>query len=101
VTVYAVTNSRPPQACTGVLDDWIRGHWAIERWHHIGDTTFAEDPCQVRTGTGPRPHSRLRYLPVGILRARGHRNITAALRRNARNARDASGPLTLFGSTSP
>jgi hypothetical protein len=83
--------------------------------------------------TGQRAYSRLRYLAVGILRAQGHRNTTAALRRkarkvcaqvgnvnsgaidplgeicqlahrhgarNARDARDATGPLTLLGSTS-
>jgi hypothetical protein len=40
----------------------------------------------------------LRNLAVGILRAHGHRNIAAALRRNAR---DATRVLPLLGITSP
>ena len=40
----------------------------------------------------------LRNLAIGILRAHGHRNIAAALRRNAR---DATRVLPLLGFTSP
>jgi hypothetical protein len=40
----------------------------------------------------------LRNLAIGILRAYGHRNIAAALRRNAR---DAIRVLPLLGITSP
>jgi hypothetical protein len=40
----------------------------------------------------------LRNLAVGSLRRQGHRNIAAALRRNAR---DATRVLPLLGSTSP
>ena len=40
----------------------------------------------------------LRNLAIGILRAHGHRNTAAALRRNAR---DATRPLALLGITSP
>jgi predicted transposase YbfD/YdcC len=57
------------------LADWIRGHWAIEALHHIRDVTFAEDASQVRTGNTPRAMASLRNLAIGILRARGHRNI--------------------------
>jgi predicted transposase YbfD/YdcC len=80
------------------LADWIRGHWAIEALHHIRDVTFAEDASQVRTGNTPRAMASLRNLAIGILRARGHRNIAAALRRNAR---DATRVLPLLGITSP
>jgi hypothetical protein len=66
--------------------------------HHIRDVTFAEDACQVRTGTAPRVMASLRNLAIGILRARGHRNFVAALRRNAR---DAARPLVLLGITQP
>jgi predicted transposase YbfD/YdcC len=78
------------------LADWIRGHWAIEALHHIRDVTFAEDASQVRTGNTPRAMASLRNLAIGILRARGHRNIAAALRRNAR---DATRVLPLLGIT--
>jgi hypothetical protein len=40
----------------------------------------------------------LRNLAIGILHARGHRNIAKALRRNAR---DATRVLPLLGLTSP
>ena len=98
VTVYAVTNLTAAQAHPARLADWIRGHWGIEALHHIRDTTLAEDASQVRTGNAPRAMASLRNLAVGILRARGHRNIAAALRRNAR---DATRVLPLLGITSP
>jgi predicted transposase YbfD/YdcC len=98
VTVYAVTSLTAAQASPARLADWIRGHWGIEALHHIRDTTFAEDACQVRTGTAPRAMASLRNLAIGILRARGDRNIAAALRRNAR---DATRVLPLLGITSP
>jgi predicted transposase YbfD/YdcC len=98
VTVYAVTSLTAAQAGPARLADWIRGHWDIEALHHIRDVTFAEDASQVRTGTAPRAMASLRNLAVGILRAHGHRNIAAALRRNAR---DATRPLALLGITSP
>ena len=98
VTVYAVTNLTAAQAHPARLADWIRGHWGIEALHHIRDTTLAEDASQVRTGNAPRAMASLRNLAVGILRARGHRNLAAALRRNAR---DATRVLPLLGITSP
>jgi predicted transposase YbfD/YdcC len=98
VTVYAVTNLSAAQASPGRLADWIRGHWGIEALHHIRDTTFAEDASQTRTGNAPRAMASLRNLAIGILCLHGHRNIAAALRRNAR---DATRLLPLLGITSP
>ena len=98
VSVYAVTSLPFEQASPARLAAWIRGHWGIEALHHLRDVTFAEDACQVRTGTAPRAMASLRNLAVGILRAHGHRNIAAALRRNAR---DATRVLPLLGITSP
>ena len=51
----------------------------------------------TRTGTAPRAMASLRNLAIGLLRAHGHRNIAAALRRNAR---DATRLLPLLGVTS-
>jgi hypothetical protein len=98
VTVYAVTSLTAAQASPARLADWIRGHWGIEVLHHIRDTTFAEDASQTRTGNTPRAMASLRNLAIGILRAHRHRNIAAALRRNAR---DATRVLPLPGITSP
>ena len=97
VTVYAVTNLTAAQASPARLADWVRGHWGIEALHHLRDTTFAEDACQVRTGTAPRAMASLRNLALGMLHARGDRNIAVALRRNAR---DATRVLPLLGITS-
>jgi predicted transposase YbfD/YdcC len=98
VTVYAITNLTALQAHPARLADYVRGHWGIEALHHIRDTTFAEDASQIRTGNAPRAMASLRNLAIGILRLRGHCNIAAALRRNAR---DATRPLPLLGITSP
>jgi hypothetical protein len=98
VVVYAVTSLTAAQARPARLADWIRGHWGIEALHHIRDTTFAEDASRVRTGTAPRAMASLRNLAIGILRRHGHRNIAAALRRNAH---DATRVLPLLGITSP
>ena len=97
VTVYAITSLTAAQAHPVRLADWVRGHWGIEALHHIRDTTFAEDACQVRTGTAPRAMASLRNLAIGILRAHGHPNTAAALRCNAR---DATRLLPLLGITS-
>ena len=78
--------------------DQVRGYWSIEALHHLRETTFAEDACQVRTGNAPRAMASLRNLAIGILHAHGHRNLAAALRRNAR---DATRVLPLLGITSP
>jgi predicted transposase YbfD/YdcC len=98
MTVYALTSLTAAQASPARLADWIRGQWGIEALHHIRDTTFAEDASQTRTGTAPRAMASLRNLAIGILRARGHRNLAAALRTNAR---DATRVLPLLGITSP
>ncbi|HEV8649138.1 MAG TPA: transposase, partial [Actinomycetes bacterium] len=98
VTAYAVTSLTAAEASPARLADWIRGHWGIEALHHIRDVTLAEDASQVRTGNAARAMASLRNLAIGILRAHGHRNIAAALRRNAR---DAARLLPLLGITSP
>jgi hypothetical protein len=97
MTAYAVTSLSATQASPARLADWIRGQWGIEALHHLRDVTFAEDASQVRTGTAPRAMASLRNLAIGLLRAHGHRNIAAALRRNAR---DATRLLPLLGVTS-
>jgi predicted transposase YbfD/YdcC len=98
MTVYALTSLTAAQASPARLADWIRGQWGIEALHHLRDVTFAEDASQTRTGTAPRAMASLRNLAIGILRARGHRNIAAALRTNTR---DATRVLPRLGITSP
>ena len=98
VTVHAVTSLTAAQASPARLADYARGHWGIEALHHLRDVTFAEDASQLRTGTAPRAMASLRNLAIAILRAHGHPNTAAALRRNAR---DATRPLALLSITSP
>jgi predicted transposase YbfD/YdcC len=98
VTTDAVTSLTAAQARPARLADWMRGHWGIEALHHLRDTTFAEDASQVRTGNAPRAMASLRNLAIGVLRRHRHRNIAAALRRNAG---DATRVLPLLGITSP
>jgi predicted transposase YbfD/YdcC len=97
VVVYAITSLLFQQARPARLADLIRGHWSIENGlHWVRDVTFAEDASQVRTGAAPRTMASLRNLAIGILRARGRRDIAAALRYNAR---DATRLLPLLGIT--
>jgi len=99
VTVYAITSLTFAQASPARLADLLRGHWTIENGlHYVRDVTFAEDASQVRAGTIPRAMASLRNLAIGILGRQGHRNIAAALRRNAR---DATRVLPLLGITGP
>jgi predicted transposase YbfD/YdcC len=86
VTVYAITSLSFELARPARLADLVRGHWGIEALHHIRDVTFAEDASQVRTGNAPRVMASVRNLAIGILRSRGHSNVAAALRHNARDA---------------
>ncbi len=94
MTVYAITSLPFEQARPARLADLLRGHWAIEALHHVRDTTFAEDGCQVRTGATPNVMATLRNLVIGELSRAGPVNVAAALRRHARNPRR---PLATLG----
>ena len=67
MTVYAITSLTHAQAGPARLADLLRGHWAIEALHHLRDVTFAEDACQVRTGSGPHVMATLRNLVIEVL----------------------------------
>jgi predicted transposase YbfD/YdcC len=55
VVVNAITSLPFAQASSARLADLLRGHWAIENGlHHARDHTYAEDACQLRTGTPRR-----------------------------------------------
>lgn len=93
-TVHAVTSLTAEQATPAQLAKLIRDHWKIEALHRVRDTTFAEDASQLRTGNAPRAMATWRNLAIGALRLGGVRNIAAALRHNARDARR---PLAILG----
>jgi conjugative relaxase-like TrwC/TraI family protein len=95
--IYRATYQRELSWTLGV--EWTAADtYGIEALHYMRDATFAEDALKVRTGTAPRAMASLRNLAIGILRARGHRNIAAAL---CSNARDATRLLPLLGITQP
>ena len=84
MVVYAITSLPFAQASPARLSDLLRGHWAIENGlHYVRDTTYAEDACQLRTGTAPQVMATLR-------------NLAAALRHHAR---DPARPLATLGIT--
>jgi predicted transposase YbfD/YdcC len=81
VVVYAITSLPFAQASPARLADLLRGHWAIENGlHHVRDTTYAEDACQLPTGTAPQVMATLRNLAIGVLGRAGPVNLAAALR---------------------
>jgi predicted transposase YbfD/YdcC len=97
VVVYAITSLPFAQASPARLADLLRGHWAIENGlHHVRDTTYAEDACQLRTGTAPQVMATLRNLAIGVLGRAGPVNLAAALRHHAR---DPARPLATLGIT--
>jgi hypothetical protein len=58
----------------------------IEALHLIGDVTYGEDACQIRTSSGPQVMATLRNLTIAILKPGGPSNIAVATRRYARDA---------------
>jgi hypothetical protein len=69
---------------------------------HAGHKLTPRSPARITVHQPRRSKAAAtdghRNLAIGILQAHGHRNIAAALRRNAR---DATRVLPLLGSTSP
>jgi hypothetical protein len=97
VTVYVATSltaqaAHPAPPCR--LDPRPAG---IESLHTSATPTFAEDASHTDRQR-PRAMASLRNLAIAILCGHGHRNIAAAL---CRNARDATPVLPLLGITSP
>jgi hypothetical protein len=68
---------------------------AVEALHHLRDTTYAEDACQLRTGTAPQVMATLPNLAIGVLGRAGPVNLAAAL---PHHARDPARPLATSGS---
>jgi predicted transposase YbfD/YdcC len=82
--VYGITSLTADRAGPAQAAVAQRGHWGIEnRTHHVRDTTFDEDRCQVRTGNAPRNMATLRNLAIDTFRANGHANIAHARRHHA------------------
>lgn len=96
---YAVTSLPVRRGTAGSLLTLWRGHWGIEnRLHWVRDVPFDEDRCPVRSGAAPQVLATLRDTVIGLLRAAGHTNIAAALRRCAAQPHY---PLKLIGILPP
>lgn len=82
--VFGITSLPADQAGPADIAYHQRRHWGIEnRLHHVRDTTFDEDRCQVRTGNAPRVMASLRNLSIDTFRANGYVNIAHARRHHA------------------
>ncbi len=78
---YAIT-SLGTQTPAARLLNLVRGHWGIEnRLRYVRDVTMGEDGSQARTDSAPQMMAAVRNLVLNILRLRGERNITAAIRK--------------------
>jgi len=77
--IYLVTSLPPHQGPPALLAALARGHWGIEALHHVRDTTFAEDACQVRTAHAPVNLTTLRNMIITLIRTAGG-TITATRR---------------------
>jgi len=94
-TSYLITSLSQEQASPQRLLRLIRGHWGIEnRLHWVRDVDFDEDRSQVRCGSGPQVMAALRNCVIGVLRAKGVRNIAAARRTLAWHAEQAIALVT-------
>jgi hypothetical protein len=88
--VYGITSLTAEQACPKRLLELCRGHWSIEnRSHWVRDVTFDEDRSTVRTGSIPQVMAAMRNAVVSLMRLAGHKNLAAATRSHAANARSA------------
>jgi hypothetical protein len=67
-----------------------RGHREIEnRILWVGDVSFGEDACRVRTGEAPEILAALRNAGLWPMRSSGLTEIAAALRRHAAQPHEA------------
>ena len=95
---YATTSLGPTRAGPARLLRLLRGHWGIEnRAHWVGEVTFDENRCQIRSGAAPQAFAACRNLAIALLRRHGHDNIAEALRTHAGRPRSAVGLVTAGG----
>jgi predicted transposase YbfD/YdcC len=91
-TAYAITSLAAQETTPARLMALWRGQWSIEdRSHYVRDVTFGEDHCQVRSGNAPEVLAALRNAVITLVRAAGHANMAAALRRFAAKPMEAIG----------
>ena len=63
-------------------------HWTIENeCHYIIDWNHDEDRSRIRTGNGPENITRLRRFAIGVIKAKGVRNVAQKMRQLTQNVR--------------
>lgn len=91
---YLICSQPMSQAQPRVVADRVQHHWGIEnRLHWVGDVTFDEDCCRVRTSNGAEIMATLRNLTISLLRLAGWDNIAAGLRYISRDTNRAANLL--------
>ena len=78
---YALTSLDSNAASAAQLEQFWRGHWAIEnRVHYVRDVTLGEDGQQLHTGHAPQVLATVRNALLNLVRATGWTNMAAAFR---------------------
>lgn len=87
-TAYYITSLPRWRAGEKRLLTLARKHWgAIENGiHYVRDVAFREDRCPIFRGHAPENLATVRNAALNWLRSEDARNITATLRRFARNS---------------
>lgn len=85
---YYVTSLTRQRASPKRLLELSRRHWAVieNGLHYVRDMAFGEDQCTIFRGHAPENLATVRNGVLNWLRSEGIGNITAALRRFARNS---------------
>jgi len=79
---YGITSCHAEKWLPKSLLTANRGHWSVENsCHYIIDKIYDEDRSRIRTGFGPENVSRLRRFAVGLLKSKGVKNVSQAMRK--------------------
>lgn len=92
---YGITSLTPDDAEVQQVEQFWRGHWAIEnRVHYVRDVTFGEDAGHAYTGNTAHALAALRNALLNLIRSQGWTNVADALRVYAASI---SAALSLLG----
>ena len=70
--IHAITSVSPGTLDAAGMLQLSRDHWAIENsLFHVGDVTFGEDACRVRSGSAPQALADLRNASLTLIRRSG------------------------------
>jgi len=85
---YGITSKPPDRASPEQVLKDNRCHWTIENsCHYILDWNYDEDRSRIRTGYGPENMTRLRRLAIGLIKAKGAKNVAQKTRQLNKDTR--------------